>query len=179
MDTTAHRIIHQARSMLVDELGGAKIVHRDDDAETIARKRGHGFNVDQVERLDSICSQLMALMLDDPAPPECQTCATPLIQPATGRPRRFCSNACRQADYRDREPEPVWDGLSQRARVLIMNAGLTVTAFVAWHQGDGVWRGDACGGTDDRCIGHHHMDFDSCGCLPVLIEEVLNAGATS
>ncbi len=98
MDTTAHRIIHQARSLLVDELGGCRIVPKDADRETIARTMGHGFNADQAEELLSICSQLMALMLDDPAPPECQTCATPLIQPATGRPRRFCSPACRQAD---------------------------------------------------------------------------------
>jgi hypothetical protein len=102
MDTTAHRIIHQARSLLVDQLGGSMIVHRDDDPATIARKRGHGFNVDQVERLDHICSQLMGLMLDDPAPPECQECATPITQAATGRPRLYCSDACRSAAARAR-----------------------------------------------------------------------------
>jgi hypothetical protein len=111
MDATAHRIIHQARSMLVDDLGGCAIVPKDADRETIARAMGHGFNADQAEQLLSVCSQLMALMLDDPAPPECQNCATPLIQHdehgllgRPGRPRRFCSDACRQADYRDRHP---------------------------------------------------------------------------
>ncbi len=98
MDTTAHRIIHQARSMLVDELGGCTIVPRDADRETIARTMGHGFNADQAEQLVHICSQLMSLMLDDPAPPECGNCAEPLIQAHTGRPRRYCSDACRQQD---------------------------------------------------------------------------------
>lgn len=33
------------------------------------------------------------------------------------------------------------------------------------------WRGDACGCTDDRCIGHHHDEAEPCGCLPALIDE--------
>jgi endogenous inhibitor of DNA gyrase (YacG/DUF329 family) len=41
-------------------------------------------------------------MVDDPNPPECIRCGTALVQPDTGRPRRFCSDACRQAEYRER-----------------------------------------------------------------------------
>lgn len=33
--------------------------------------------------------------------PHCLVCGAPLEHQATGRPRRFCSNACRQKDYRE------------------------------------------------------------------------------
>lgn len=35
--------------------------------------------------------------------PMCLVCGKPLVQPETGRPRRFCSSACRQKDYRERQ----------------------------------------------------------------------------
>ena len=31
---------------------------------------------------------------------DCERCGAPLGQPTTGRPRRFCSNACKQMAYR-------------------------------------------------------------------------------
>jgi hypothetical protein len=34
---------------------------------------------------------------------ECDQCGTEFIQPATGRPRRHCSDACRQRAYRQRQ----------------------------------------------------------------------------
>ena len=37
----------------------------------------------------------------------CVACAM-LEQPATGRRRRYCSNACRQAAYRQRHRTAVW-----------------------------------------------------------------------
>ncbi len=114
MDTTAHRIIHQARSMLVDELNGCAFVPTDADRDTIARAMGHGFNADQAEQLVSICSQLMSLMLDDPAPPECETCATPITQPATGRPRTYCRDACRQQQARLRRIQSAIDARNAR-----------------------------------------------------------------
>ncbi|MCM6761139.1 hypothetical protein NB037_01790 [Rathayibacter sp. ZW T2_19] len=33
------------------------------------------------------------------------------------------------------------------------------------------WRGDECGCSDDRCIGHHHDKNEACGCFPVMLEE--------
>ncbi|MBO0984911.1 hypothetical protein [Rathayibacter sp. SD072] len=33
------------------------------------------------------------------------------------------------------------------------------------------WGGDACGCSDDRCIGHHHDENEDCGCLPALLEQ--------
>ncbi|RGE19019.1 hypothetical protein [Leucobacter sp. wl10] len=34
------------------------------------------------------------------------------------------------------------------------------------------WGGDACGCSDDRCIGHHHDATDECQCLPAMIDQV-------
>jgi|GEM_PF-4364237 len=36
------------------------------------------------------------------------TCGNPVPQPATGRPRKFCSDACRQAAYRTKHPRNRW-----------------------------------------------------------------------
>ena len=55
--------------------------------------------------------------------PGCIVCGDPLVRKRTGRPRRFCSDACRQRDYREygkwieatvdaalaNEPEPAQD----------------------------------------------------------------------
>jgi hypothetical protein len=105
MDTTAHRIIHQARSLLVDRLGGAGIVPRDATWEEIAAAIGHGLNPEQAQALVEVTQQLFSLMVDDPAPPECQNCAEALVQAPgyLGRPRRFCCDACRQQAARHAE----------------------------------------------------------------------------
>jgi hypothetical protein len=102
MDTTAHRIIKHARDMLVDDLGGCQIVSRDATWPEIAAAMGHGFNAEQAQALVDVTNRLWNLMMDDPAPPDCQNCCTPLTQARTGRPRRFCSDACRSADARAR-----------------------------------------------------------------------------
>lgn len=34
------------------------------------------------------------------------------------------------------------------------------------------WRGDACGCTDDRCVGYHHDAYEECLCLPALLEDL-------
>lgn len=88
MDTTAHRIIKNARDLLVDGL--------------VIGGHGHGMNEDQKTDLAAVTRLLWGLLDNDPAPPMCENCATPLIQPATGRPRRYCSDACRQQDARAR-----------------------------------------------------------------------------
>ena len=35
--------------------------------------------------------------------PVCIVCGRPIRQKATGRPKKFCSAACRQKDYRERQ----------------------------------------------------------------------------
>ena len=82
MDTTAHRILKNARVLLVDGLAN--------DATP------HGLSDEQKLQLYAITRRLWELIDNDPAPPDCQECATPIEQPATGRPRRFCGDACRQ-----------------------------------------------------------------------------------
>lgn len=57
------------------------------------------------------------------------------------------------------------------AKLMIHESGLTLIAYVRYTFPDGVWGGDACGCTDDRCIGYHHDEADECGCLPVLLAE--------
>lgn len=49
---------------------------------------------------------------------------------------------------------------------------MTVQEYIARHfPGASEWRGDACGCTDDRCIGFHHSATDPCGCLDTLLDE--------
>ena len=118
MDTTAHRIIKQARDTLVDGLSFWTIVPETSTAKERAESIGHGLNVEQFEALVRITEDLYTLMVDDPNPPECVHCGTALTQPDTGRPRRFCTDACRQAEYRERitdgdeEPDVVGDHLA-------------------------------------------------------------------
>lgn len=78
------------------------------------------------------------------------------------------------------------NGLSPAAIAELDDAGITPAQWVAYGgwleqitETDGTtrwvpaseWRGDECGCTDDRCIGHHHDETEPCGCLPVLIEQ--------
>ena len=88
MDITAHRILKKARTDLVEGL----LTLRSQDAR--------GVDAAQVAALQALTAGLWRLMNDDPSPPECQTCATPIAQGPTGRPRRYCSDACRQQDAR-------------------------------------------------------------------------------
>jgi hypothetical protein len=94
MDTTAHRILKHARDSLVDglRLGLNDLVHHPDWPEVWA----HGMTTEQAVKIDKIVWDLWDVMDNDPSPPDCQECATPIEQPATGRPRRFCGDACRQ-----------------------------------------------------------------------------------
>ncbi|TQO19653.1 hypothetical protein FB472_1224 [Rhodoglobus vestalii] len=63
--------------------------------------------------------------------------------------------------------------LTSEARATLRNAGFTSSQWARLHGYSGAtdWRGDVCGCTDDRCIGHHHDATDACGCLPALIED--------
>lgn len=76
--------------------------------------------------------------------------------------------------------------LNSEARRVLADAGITVRDWITYggwltdvtdEAGnrewipETEWRGDECGCTDDRCIGHHHDENEECGCLPALIEE--------
>jgi endogenous inhibitor of DNA gyrase (YacG/DUF329 family) len=102
VDLPAVRIIKRARDTLVDGLNLSAIVRADASLEDRAAAVGHGLSAEQFDVVARVTHELWALMVDDPAPPDCVNCATPITHPAIGRPRRFCSDACRQADYRDR-----------------------------------------------------------------------------
>jgi len=96
MDTTAHRTLKATRDNLVEtfRLGLLDLAHRPEHGWP------HGVNQDQAAEIDSIVWRLWDLMTNDPTPPECQNCATGITQPTIGRPRRYCSDACRQQDAR-------------------------------------------------------------------------------
>lgn len=63
--------------------------------------------------------------------------------------------------------------LSAEARDRIHQAGITMAAYVRTFWPDGVWRGDSCGCLDSRCAGFHHEEGDPCGCLPVLLSDLV------
>lgn len=65
--------------------------------------------------------------------------------------------------------------LSRQARETIKDAKwheprVTIVGYVRQSYPDGVWGGDSCGCTDDRCIGYHHDADEECHCLPVLLD---------
>ena len=67
--------------------------------------------------------------------------------------------------------------LSQQARDDIQASGLTIAAYIRDRWSDGKWHGDACGCSDDRCIGYHHDEGEECQCPPVLLRDVLASRA--
>ncbi len=62
----------------------------------IDQEPNHGLSAEQHEQLRLVCFDLLSVMLDDPAPPNCIECDAVIAQPATGRPRQYCSDSCRQ-----------------------------------------------------------------------------------
>lgn len=65
--------------------------------------------------------------------------------------------------------------LNATAKAVLRDAGITQAAWArANFMADGKWWGDACGCPDDRCMdGYHHYPDDECGCLAVLLEQLL------
>lgn len=64
--------------------------------------------------------------------------------------------------------------LNEDAKTTLKDAGVSQAAWArANYSADGIWRGDACGCPDDRCIGYHHFKDEKCGCLGVLLEQYL------
>lgn len=45
---------------------------------------------------------MTAALIYTPPPDLCGVCAKRISQPETGRPRRYCSNACKCKSYRNR-----------------------------------------------------------------------------
>ncbi|MDA8440504.1 MAG: hypothetical protein M0Z51_16820 [Propionibacterium sp.] len=68
--------------------------------------------------------------------------------------------------------------LDPSARERLRTSHIPVAAFARFNGwADGVWHGDRCGCTDDRCTdGYHHEAHEDCGCLPVLIDAYLEGG---
>lgn len=115
-------------------------------------------------------------------------------QPAAGYPTYKCKRCGTETSVlpADNHHQPVcggaWvreihalSGLNEHAVRTLLEHGITVEEWVAAgnyvYVEPGVeWLGDRCGCTDNRCIGFHHLDEDSCGCLPVLIEEYRTNG---
>ncbi len=70
--------------------------------------------------------------------------------------------------------------LTKQARETIKNwaDGVTIAGYVRYQGYDSVaaWGGDVCGCPDDRCAnGFHHMGETDCGCLPVLLDQYVEA----
>lgn len=61
-----------------------------------------GLTKDQAEKL---ADQLNDFLTDRPTTFDtCEICDSPISQPTTGRPRKYCSAACSQIAYRHRQP---------------------------------------------------------------------------
>lgn len=78
MNTAAHRTLTRARVALAGLL------------------ESPGLDLGDLQTIRLIIVQLHHLVELDPDPPQCRNCASPLTQPATGRPREYCNDACRK-----------------------------------------------------------------------------------
>jgi hypothetical protein len=64
--------------------------------------------------------------------------------------------------------------LSASVVAALADSGLTEADYVSRFSADGVWYGDACGCSDDRCAGFHHDEVSDCGCFPTLLEQAID-----
>lgn len=60
--------------------------------------------------------------------------------------------------------------LNAAARELLRDHGISARKWAQIQFDGDTWYGDACGCTDDRCIGYHHDAADECQCLPALLQ---------
>jgi hypothetical protein len=73
---------------------------------------------------------------------ECNHCETPFSQPSTGRPKKFCSDACKMAAYREKAfavvvGAPVWHPKHEAGIVVSIHGD---RAYCAFRRGDGrIW----------------------------------------
>ncbi len=95
MDTTAHRTLARVRKDLLEtfQLG---VIGVGIQQPTYA----HQMTQDQMNDLCDVAWQIWRIMCEDPNPPHCIQCRQPLEAAATGRSRRYCSDACRSKFYR-------------------------------------------------------------------------------
>jgi hypothetical protein len=114
MDVLAHRVLKAARDQIVDGLQLFATVPASATPAEIAAGMPGNLSTEQFKEICDITERLWSLMLEDPFPPECQYCGETLAgqssrsslleEPqSTGRPRRYCSDKCRQAAYRERQ----------------------------------------------------------------------------
>lgn len=104
MDTSTYRTIDRARDLLLDGLGLSAVVSVRGTAAEKAAAVGHGLSADQVTALLRVTEVLWDVLVDDVAPSRCGHCGTRIDpMPATGRPKRFCSNGCREAAAAERQ----------------------------------------------------------------------------
>jgi hypothetical protein len=68
--------------------------------------------------------------------------------------------------------------LSAAVKAALRDCGISQAGW-ARAQGfpDGKWYGDACGCSDDRCIGYHHDEDADCGCFSVLLTREMQVRA--
>ena len=128
MNSLAHRTIKAARDELVEGFQLFAVYPKGTSVNDMADQAPGQLTVSQFQELCEITQRLRALMTDDPYPPECQVCGEPLPALSTahfagwgsplGRPRKFCSNKCRQADYRERHAQEGPDLLPSRPTLL-------------------------------------------------------------
>lgn len=67
--------------------------------------------------------------------------------------------------------------ISKNARETLRSHGITAAAYVRHFYPAGVWGGDSCGCTDDRCIGYHHDANEDCGCVEVFALQLVSDNA--
>ena len=72
-------------------------------------------------------------------PPYCESCGAWFERAATGRPKRFCSDACRQRAHRAKSPRWTWRATQPRLREHLAEIGFddkqiaALVAFMARH----------------------------------------------
>ena len=68
--------------------------------------------------------------------------------------------------------------LNQNAKMALRAAGISQIGWARLNFMPNGWCGDACGCSDDRCIGHHHENAEDCRCLPAMLENFFSDRAT-
>jgi len=65
--------------------------------------------------------------------------------------------------------------ITQAVRNDLKGAGLSLVRYSRLTTGAAAWSGDVCGCPDDRCVGHHHEEWEECGCFRTLLADALHA----
>ncbi|MDN5587304.1 MAG: hypothetical protein L0G69_12170 [Brevibacterium sp.] len=65
--------------------------------------------------------------------------------------------------------------LNDEALTVLSGYDVTPNQWIKHHGHGDEWGGDECGCPDDRCIGHHHLADEPCGCLRMLLNEYVSS----